>query len=121
MGFLTKVSQLLDGPVVRHPKYIEIKKSPLHGRGVFAKKNCKAGTILEIAPLILLSAEEREFLRYTMLFDYYFVVDSPDFAVAMGLGASSLYNHSQEANAAYSISISGSEEWFKVRNISASL
>lgn len=105
MRALTNPFQLFKKPPIRQPKAIAIKNSPIHGQGVFAKKNCRPGTIIEIAPVILLSQAERELLRHTLLFGYYFVVDDPDYAIAMGLGTSSLFNHSHEANAEYSISI----------------
>ena len=44
-------------------------------------------------------------LRNTMLFNYYFVVDHPVYSIAIGLGVSSLFNHSYDANATYRISI----------------
>jgi SET domain-containing protein len=111
MRAFTKAVQLFKrssphrNPVTRQSNAIEIKNSPIHGQGVFAIEDCPPGTIIEIAPVILLSQPERELLRHTLLFGYYFVVDHPDYAIAMGLGASSLLNHSHEANAEYSISI----------------
>ncbi|MBS1655550.1 MAG: SET domain-containing protein-lysine N-methyltransferase [Bacteroidetes bacterium] len=84
---------------------IEIKQSPLHGQGVFALKEFRAGEIIEIAPVILLGPGEREELQTTSLFSYYFLLKSKKKPVALGLGYSSLYNHLQKANAAYSVSL----------------
>jgi SET domain-containing protein len=105
MRFWTKSWQLFRKPAIQQPKATEIKKSPLHGHGAFAKKDCRPGTIIEIAPVILLSQEEKELLRHTLLFAYYFVIDHPEHAIAVGLGASSMFNHSYAANAEYSIAI----------------
>lgn len=105
MSVWTETRKLFRQSVVQQPKTIYIKKSPLHGQGVFAKKDCRPGNIIELAPVILLSHAERELLRHTMLFGYYFVIDNPDYAIAMGLGDSSLFNHSNAANAEYMISI----------------
>lgn len=44
-------------------------------------------------------------LQHTVLFGYYFVLEHPEYAIAMGLGASAVYNHSYAANAEYSIAI----------------
>ncbi|MGC4103168.1 SET domain-containing protein [Ferruginibacter sp.] len=84
---------------------ITVKESALHGKGVFAGKKFKAGAVIETAPVILLDKAERDFLQYTTLFSYYFVVADEKTPVALGLGNSSLYNHSYAANAVYSISL----------------
>ena len=84
---------------------IEIKQSPLHGRGVFAAEKFKPGAVIEIAPLILLEAADKEFLQTTSLFNYYFLIDNEDTPAALGLGNSSLYNHSYTANAVYTVSL----------------
>jgi len=55
--------------------------------------------------VIFLSPQEKELLRHTLLFGYYFLVDDPEYAIAMGLGMSSMFNHSYAANAEYTLSI----------------
>ena len=87
------------------PDGINVQPSPIHGRGVFACNTCKAGTVIETAPVILLEKSERDFLQHTTLFGYYFVVADERTPVALGLGCSSLYNHAYQANAVYSISL----------------
>ncbi|HEY4207163.1 MAG TPA: SET domain-containing protein-lysine N-methyltransferase [Puia sp.] len=89
---------------VYQPEGIVFWKSLIHGQGVFAEKGFKARDTVEIAPLILLSKGEREALRATLLFNYYFIIGPEEGGVAVGLGYSSLYNHSYSANAIYSIS-----------------
>jgi SET domain-containing protein len=105
MRLWDKARQLFKKPSIQQAKAIEIKKSPLHGQGVFAKKEFRPGKIIEISPVVLLSQQEKELLRHTLLFGYYFVVDHPEYAIAMGLGASSTFNHSYVANAEYTIAI----------------
>ena len=83
---------------------IEARTSPLHGRGVFAKNRFERGHTIEVAPLIFLTALEKEWLQTTSLFHYYFLGGDTDLPVAFGLGLSSLYNHHCPANAVYSIS-----------------
>lgn len=84
---------------------ITIKESAIHGRGVFANNNFKPGAEIETAPVIILDKTERDFLQYTHLFSYYFVVSDAINPVALGLGYTSLYNHAFSANAVYSISV----------------
>ncbi|MBS1512489.1 MAG: SET domain-containing protein-lysine N-methyltransferase [Bacteroidetes bacterium] len=87
------------------PEGIIVQPSPLHGRGVFAEKKFTPGAVIETAPVILMHAEDKEQLSATTLFHYYFVVGHAKYPVALGLGYTSLYNHSNKANAVYSISI----------------
>lgn len=87
------------------PAGIEIRQSPLHGRGVFALHNFYPGDTIEIAPVILLDNAERDFLQMTTLYNYYFLINKQHKCVALGLGYSSLYNHTYKANAVYSISV----------------
>jgi SET domain-containing protein len=84
---------------------ITIKESAIHGRGVFANRNFKPGAVIETAPVIILDKTERDFLQYTHLFSYYFVISDASNPVAFGLGYTSLYNHAFSANAVYSISL----------------
>ncbi|MFN8253373.1 MAG: SET domain-containing protein-lysine N-methyltransferase [Ferruginibacter sp.] len=87
------------------PDGIEVKESAIHGRGVFACRKFRSGAVIETAPLILLSATDKTFLQTTSLFSYYFLIDSAATPAALGLGYSSVYNHSGTANAVYSISL----------------
>ena len=105
MRLWEKAGQLVKKPAIRQAKVIGIKKSPLHGQGVFAKREFRPGKIIEVSPVVLLSQREKELLRHTLLFGYYFVIDHPEYAIAMGFGASSMVNHSYAANAEYSIAI----------------
>lgn len=53
---------------IYQPLHIEIKESPLHGRGVFAKNRITKGSLIERAPVIFLSNDEKETLRFTNFF-----------------------------------------------------
>lgn len=90
---------------IRKAGGITVQPSPLHGRGVFACEKFSAGAVIETAPVILMEQEDKDFLQTTSLFSYYFLVGDEKFPVALGLGCSSLYNHSYHANAVYSISL----------------
>jgi hypothetical protein len=49
-----------------------IEKSNEKGRGVFTKQTISPNTIIEISPVIVMSAEERTLLDQTLLHDYIF-------------------------------------------------
>jgi hypothetical protein len=97
--------QLFKKNILLQPTGIEIKPSTLHGRGVFASTIFKSGAVIETAPVIIMQQTDKDFLQATTLFNYYFVIGDKNFPVALGLGYSSLYNHSYTANAVYSVSL----------------
>ena len=81
--------------------FLYISSSPIGGRGVFTGAQIPAGTTIELAPIILLSATDRKVVHETHLHDYYFQWDGDRAAIALGFG--SLYNHSDEANAEFEL------------------
>jgi uncharacterized protein len=82
---------------------IEALESSIHGRGVFASKRFAKGEKIEKAPLIFLTAQERDWLQITSLFQYYFLAGDAATPAAIGLGLSCLYNHNWPANAVYRV------------------
>lgn len=89
---------------IDQPLHIEVKESLLHGRGVFARSKIRKGELIEQAPLIFLSDEEKETLRFTKLYHYYFLLGNAKKQTAFSFGYASFYNHSAEANAFYTFS-----------------
>lgn len=81
--------------------HLYVAPSPLGGRGVFTAREVPAGTVIELAPVILLSAKDRNSIHETHLHDYYFQWDGDRAAIALGLG--SLYNHAHPANASFEL------------------
>ncbi|MHB8508375.1 MAG: SET domain-containing protein [Candidatus Dormibacteria bacterium] len=77
---------------------IEVRPSPIHGRGVFATQSIQAGQLIESCPVLRFPAAQRELIDQTLLFEYYFDWDG-DGGLALGYG--SLYNHSGTPNAEY--------------------
>ncbi|KAI0036493.1 cytidine deaminase-like protein [Vararia minispora EC-137] len=72
------------------------------GRGVFANCPVPAHALIEVSPVLLLSAEEYEkHGKYTVLDHYTFTWRDGRMAIALGLG--SLFNHSQEPNVSFSL------------------
>jgi SET domain-containing protein len=72
------------------------------GRGIFAKKALKADMVIETAPVIIMTHEDRQLLDQTLLHDYIFEWQ-PDGAdmCCMALGWIPLYNHSYTSNCEY--------------------
>lgn len=108
-----------------------VKKSSLHGYGVFAGKDIKKGEKIEECYFIITKGGDK------VLDDYYFDAKGKD---AIFLGFGSIYNHSNDPNADYTISltnrittikaskfipkgkeifISYGEEWFSSRGLKA--
>ena len=71
------------------------------GRGVFTHKKIPAHTIIEIAPVIVMTAEERVLLDKTILHDYIFEWGKESNQCCMALGWVPVYNHSPNSNCEY--------------------
>ena len=72
------------------------------GRGIFSKKALKADTVLETAPVIVMTANERKFLDQTLLHDYIFEWQPEGESMCcMALGWIPIYNHSYRSNCEY--------------------
>ena len=78
-----------------------IEKSDGRGRGVFTKQIIPANTVIEISPVIVMSAEERKSLDQTLLHDYIFEWGKESRQCCMALGYVSVYNHSYRSNCEY--------------------
>ncbi|HMU46257.1 MAG TPA: SET domain-containing protein [Chitinophagaceae bacterium] len=81
--------------------FLFIEQSDLRDRGVFTSEDIKAGTIIEISPVIIMSSEERKLLDQTTLHDYIFEWDSDKNQCCMALGYIAVYNHSYTSNCEY--------------------
>ena len=79
--------------------YIDAAKDK--GRGVFTRKKIKPGTIVEVAPVIVMSEKEKELLDQTLLHDYIFIWGEHKDRCCMALGYIPIYNHSYQANCEY--------------------
>lgn len=81
--------------------YLFIGPSERGGRGVFTSKNIAANTIVEIAPVVVMSGEERKLLDQTLLHDYIFEWGAQNNQCAMALGWIPMYNHAVPSNCEY--------------------
>ena len=71
------------------------------GRGVFTSDIIEANTVVEIAPVIVMSAEDRKWLDKTLLHDYIFEWGANKDQCCMALGYVPIYNHSYKSNCEY--------------------
>lgn len=72
------------------------------GRGVFARKRLTSGELVESSPFIVIPPRDDSRLSDTIVESYWFEVKGKWSAI--GLGFTSLYNHSEEPNATFLVS-----------------
>ncbi|MFZ9387223.1 MAG: SET domain-containing protein [Chitinophagaceae bacterium] len=70
-------------------------------RGVFTSEPLPPDTVVEVAPVIVMSMADREKLDQTLLHDYIFEWGESRDRCAMALGYVPVYNHSYESNCEY--------------------
>lgn len=80
---------------------IYVAKSGDKGRGVFTRSFLKPNMVIEIAPVIVMSAKDRAFIDQTLLHDYIFEWGEKKQECCMALGYIPLYNHSYRSNCEY--------------------
>jgi uncharacterized protein len=69
------------------------------GRGIFAAKRIKKGTLIEHAPILVTPAADWRHLKHTVINHYVFVWHEQTDEAGLVLGFGSLYNHSYQPNA----------------------
>jgi hypothetical protein len=80
---------------------IFVARSKGMGRGVYTNKALNAELVVEIAPVIVMTAAERKILDQTLLHDYIFEWGVKKEQCCMALGFIPLYNHSYRSNCVY--------------------
>ena len=78
-----------------------IAPSAKGGRGVFTSENIKAGTVIEISPVLVLKTNERKIVEQTELYNYIFEWGATRKKAAIAFGYISMYNHDYDANCDY--------------------
>ena len=78
-----------------------VDESLTKGRGIFTSEFILADTIIEVAPVIVMPAADRELLDKTLLHDYIFEWGTDKTQCCMALGMVPIYNHSYESNCEY--------------------
>jgi uncharacterized protein len=81
--------------------YLQIKNTKNKGRGVFTNQEIAEDTILEVAPVIVMSNQDRIHLDKTLLHDYIFEWGHDTNLCCMALGYIPIYNHSYKSNCIY--------------------
>ena len=79
-----------------HSERILVKQIKGKGRGVFAREDLAAGTVIETVPVLVLDEDD---IEPTALAGYCFLWSAGKVALPLGYGA--LYNHSVSPNAEY--------------------
>jgi uncharacterized protein len=77
---------------------LEVRQSPLGGRGLFATRRIRADVLLMSAPVLLIGPDERGPLEETVVDSYVYEWDD-DGTAALVLGVSSMCNHASDPNA----------------------
>jgi uncharacterized protein len=101
--------------------YLYIAETERKGRGMFTKKPIKAGTLIESAPVIVMTGEERKLIDQTLLYNYIFEWQPGGADMCcMALGNIPIYNHSYASNCEYLMDYEKSEMYIQaVRDIEA--
>ena len=81
--------------------YLIVDNTAEKGRGVFTLESIPANTIIEIAPVIVMTNADREHLDKTLLHDYIFVWGKENDRCCMALGLIPIYNHNYNSNCEY--------------------
>ena len=67
------------------------------GRGVYTALEIPEHSLIEICPVLLIPKDQMQWIDRTVIYEYYFLWQNQDLAIALGYG--SLYNHSESPNA----------------------
>ena len=81
--------------------FLFIAPTPAMGRGVFTDAVIEAGTVIEIAPVIVMNAADRQKLEETLMHNYIFEWGLRKKKCCLALGYVSMYNHSYSSNCEY--------------------
>jgi SET domain-containing protein len=83
-----------------HPA-LAVAKTKGKGRGVFSTAALTIYTVIEVAPVIIMTSKDRGLLDQTLLHDYIFEWGKDKTECCMALGYVPLYNHSFTSNCEY--------------------
>jgi SET domain-containing protein len=92
-----------------------VAPSDKRGRGVFTTEPILANTIIEISPVLVLSADERIEVEKTSLYNYIFEWGEDGKNACVALGYVSIYNHAYNANCEYEMDFD--EELISIKTV----
>jgi len=81
--------------------YLFFDKTDSMGRGVYTAETIAPDTVVEVSPVIVMSADDRTHLDKTALHDYIFEWGALKDKCCMALGLVPIYNHSYSSNCEY--------------------
>ena len=81
--------------------YLFVDKTDSMGRGVYTAETIAPDTVVEVSPVIVMSADDRTYLDKTALHDYIFEWGDLKDKCCMALGLVPIYNHSYSSNCEY--------------------
>ena len=81
--------------------YLFVDKTDSMGRGVYTAETIAPDTVVEVSPVIVMSADDRTHLDKTALHDYIFEGGALKDKCCMALGLVPIYNHSYSSNCEY--------------------
>ncbi len=93
-------------------EYLEVRRIPGKGRGVFARIMIPKGTIFETVPILVCNQDD---IVGSTLMDYVYAWGAETVGLALGYG--SLYNHSFKPNARYDDLVQQRKEFTALRDI----
>lgn len=79
-----------------HAPPVTVRPSPVAGRGVFTTRPVRSGEVLDVAPVLIVPAGQRELLDRTELSGHYWDWDGD---AALAMGPISFTNHGRPGNA----------------------
>jgi SET domain-containing protein len=90
---------------IKPAKKIEVRSAGAKGRGVFATHAIAKDEVIEISPVIALTADDSVIIQQTSLHAYTFANqgDPTEMQSCLALGLASLYNHSDKPNADFTV------------------
>ena len=80
---------------------LDIATADGKGRGVFTSKRIPARTVIEVSPVLVLTAKERKQIEGTKLYHYIFEWGDSRRQACVAFGYVSMYNHDYTANCEY--------------------
>lgn len=80
---------------------LTVALSGKEGRGMFTTEDIPANTVIEISPVLVLTAKEREIVEQTKLYDYIFEWGKSRKLACVAFGYVSIYNHDYNSNCDY--------------------
>lgn len=84
---------------IYRPNKVQVKKSEIHGWGVFATQDIKEGDIIEECPILFTPTQRGETNYFLIDYTFQWPKDYEWTNHVIALGYGSLYNHSNEPNA----------------------